>query len=103
MTANDIYESDVAAIEPDMPVTFVFQGRSYVGQKNVQATALLWQDAGGIQSDRFMLDVRLSVFGVNPAMISKSVFQISSVNYSVKDAQYSPEGRMVTYTVEATR
>lgn len=102
-----IYDSDVAAIEPDMPVTFYWQDKPYAGQISQTLESQLMMDAGYQQNFDLTIIVRYSIFpaGVD-APISESEIEIANakgvrIRYTIKNVTDSPDGVAATFTLKS--
>lgn len=102
-----IYDTDLAAVEPEMPVTFYYLGKPYQAQLAQTLESQLMQDAGFLQQYDLSIVARYSMFaaGVNPP-VSESEIQIADtkgvkVRYTVKNVINSPDGVAATYALKA--
>lgn len=95
---TDIFDADVAAIEPDMPVYFVFKGKTLLGQRTQIADNQLAADAGFVQVYDFELLVRVAILPT-PAPVINDVIKIGVTDYRIDKITPSQDGVMVTYSM----
>ncbi len=93
---TDIFDSDVAAVETELPVTFYFKEKAYVGSKTQTVDSLEMQDAGFIQKYDFELDVRYSIFIGTPPPGKNGDIKIGTVFYRIERVTPSQDGVMLT-------
>lgn len=98
MTAQ--FSADVQAVEPDLPVTFVFNGKAYTGQRNQTVDSLEMTDAGYIQKFDFELDVRTNAFAVDPPAENDNL-KIDTTLYRVDQVTKSQDGVMLHLAMKA--
>lgn len=95
------FDADVAAVETDLPVTFTFAGKSYVGQKTPIVDKLGMADAGFEPGVDFILEVRLSQFtGNDRAPGNLDIIEIGDTEYCIKQTTPDQSGIVVTYGVQ---
>lgn len=94
------FSADVAAVEPDLPVTFVFNGKAYTGQRNQTVDSLEMTDAGYIQKFDFELDARVNVFSVDPPVENDEI-KIETTVYRVDQVTKSQDGVMLHFSMKA--
>lgn len=77
------FEADVAGAESDLPVSFTFEGKQYVGQKFPRNESQAMVDAGFIPRSDIDLLVRRSQFGPEGEPIKDSEITVSGKDYRV--------------------
>lgn len=97
------FSSDVEAVEPEMPVSFRFNGKSYVGQKNQIADTFEMGDAGLVQKYDFNLDVRVNAFGTDKVPGKNDDIEIADpagnfIRYRVDRLSTSQDGVMLEFS-----
>lgn len=93
---TDIFDADVAAVEPELPVIFLFKTKEYTGSKTQTLDSLEMEDAGFTQKYDFELDVRTLIFGtVSPPGKNDEII-IASVSYRVLKVTLSQDSVMRT-------
>lgn len=80
-----IYDSDIAAVEPEMPFSFYWQGKPYAGSRNEIADTLGGSDFGYAQEYDFEIVARVNVFpaGVNVPQVNDEL-EIANPNPAIK-------------------
>lgn len=94
---TDQFKADVLAVEPDMPVYFVFNGKTLVGQKDETKNTRDMQDAGYIGVFDFLLLVRVDVFAGIAPMEVNSLFKIGPDEFRVSGKTTSQDGVMFMF------
>lgn len=84
MTQTQQFDADVAGIEPEGAVPFLYEGKPYIGQMPPVQSKLMMADAGFELNVDVIMDVRLSQF-VAPqrAPAETEVILIGNVEYRI--------------------
>lgn len=104
------FSADIEAVEPDMPVSFRFNGKVYVGQKTPVVENLQMEDAGFSQRIDFDLIVRVNQFAAaTPPVappINNSEIELQDpllgkwVAYNINQVTPSQDGVAIQYAIE---
>lgn len=89
------FASDVEAVETDLPVTFIFNGKSYTGQKDETRDARDMQDAGYMQGYDFEVWARVEIFAGASVPAVNDAITIDGINYAINGKITSPDGVVV--------
>jgi hypothetical protein len=96
-TMTDQFSTDLQAVETDLPVSFVFNGKTYIGQKDETQDSIEMGDAGFVQKYDFNLwFARLMFVAGVDAPTSKDSIQIGSTFYFVDSISPSQDGVALT-------
>jgi hypothetical protein len=93
-TMTNQFSSDLQAVETDLPVSFVLNGKTYIGQKDETQDSFEMSDAGNIQKYDFNLLVRTNLFATAPA--NNDEIQIGTVWYRIESITPSQDGVALT-------
>jgi hypothetical protein len=99
MTMLQQFEADVAAVEPELPVTFTFNGKSYTGQRLPAIDAQEFVDAGILPKSDFDLLARRAIYVGVDAPVKNDEFTIEGVRYRVDRLNSSQDGITVLYSL----
>lgn len=91
------FDADVAAVETELPVTFTFNGKDYVGSKTQTVDSLEMEDAGFVQKYDFELEVRVLAFGSVTPPAKNGEIKIAPTSYRVEKVTPSQDGVMFTF------
>lgn len=96
---TDQLKADVQGAQADLPVSFVFNGKTYAGQRDETRDARDMQDAGFLQSYDFELTAIADIFDTAPAVNEE--IQIASVTYRIAGKITSPDGVVIRFACVA--
>lgn len=105
MSQTTQFDADVAAVEPEMPVTFRIDGKEFTGQRTPIVDRQQMVDAGFEQTYDFTLIVRVSAFAAKELPTVQSEPEIfDSIKgewtaYRIVSAAPSQDGVTVEYAV----
>lgn len=98
------FDADVAGIEPDLPVTFVWNGKTLTGSKDATRDSQDLADAGIIQLYDFELVARTALFAALPIQPAKNdeiqiqdSFSKNFISYRIDKITPSQDGVCLTY------
>lgn len=92
---TDQFSADLQAVETDLPVSFVFQGKTYIGQKDETQDTIEMMDAGFTQKYDFSLIVRTNLF-TTAFPTSRDELQIGQTWYVIDSISPSQDGVALT-------
>jgi hypothetical protein len=95
-TMTDQFSTDLQAVETDLPVSFVFNGKTYIGQKDETQDSIEMMDAGYLQRYDFELLARTNIF-TSGTPAKNDTIQIGTVNYRVESVTASQDGVALTF------
>jgi hypothetical protein len=93
---TDQFSSDIQAVETDLPVSFVFKGKTLTGQRTQTEDSLEMMDAGYLQRYDFELLARTNIF-TSGTPAKNDTIQIGTVNYRVESVTASQDGVALTF------
>ena len=96
MTLAEQLESDVEAVETELPINFIFEGKSYVGISTELIGKQDMQDAGTSFLPSFSMTVHVGQF-VQEAPAENDPITVNNVAYRVDNVVDSPEGKIKIY------
>lgn len=101
MTQAQQFDADVAAIEPEGEITFVYQGKEYIGQRTPIVDKLGMVDAGFELGFDFTMEVRTSQFpdGILPPT-NLDIIEINHVPYCIVGTTPDQFGVVNKYAVK---
>lgn len=97
------FDSDIQAIEPELPVVFIWKGKTLTGSRNATADTQALADAGIIQLYDVEIIVRVSAFypGLVPSKNDDLTIQdpISKnrISYRIDSINFSQDGVAMTF------
>lgn len=98
------FDADVAAVEGDALVTFVFNGKEYIGQRTSIKSQLMMVDAGFEQAFDFILSVRASQFSgegeIPPVETDVLTIKGDDTEYRVLSAEPDQLGVVINYAMK---
>jgi hypothetical protein len=96
------YGSDIAAVEPEMPVSFLSNGVAYVGQSIPVEWQLGMEDAGYQEQFDFTLSVRLGQFVIAGVDVPQpeATIVIAGVTYRIVKATTDQAGVAVQWQMK---
>ena len=111
MSAQTVqFAADVAAIEPECPVTFRANALTYTGQRTPVMDRQAMEDAGFAQSFDFQLIVRTGIFiaPIKPLKVQDEIevyddLRREWIAYRVVSREPSQDGVTITYSVAQSK
>lgn len=83
---TNIFDADLAAAEAELPVSFIWMGKTLSGSRDATTDSQALADAGIIQLYDFPLLVRTALFGATPFPAKNDEIQIQDP----KTLQFNP-------------
>src|SRR5258706_7360314 len=95
------FDSDLAAVETELPVTFIWNGKEYTGSKNVVPDSIELQDAGFIPKTNFELLARTAIFGDEGRPQKEDEFRIGQKDFRIESLNTSQDDESIILTLGA--
>lgn len=101
MTQTQQFDSDVAAVEPEGQINFLFQGKSFICQRVPILDKLGMVDAGFEEGFDFSIEVRNSQFVASlRAPVNADIITIGDTQYTIVATSPDQFGVVTHYAVK---